>query len=130
MIRQLKDSFNKEGDAELETNNITAACSLLKLFLRDLPVSIIPPDVQRRLEKLDHDQDHAEQIRSIIEEMPAVNIPTLRYLINFMVKVTENSATNKVSVISVLHLDLVRFYLSDRIELCINAVTEEMITAI
>ena len=130
VIRQLKDNFNKEGDAELETNNISVACSLLEVFLRDLPVSIILPDVQRWLEKLNHDQDQTEQIKSIIEEMPAVNKPTLRYLINFMVKVTENSATNKVSVLQIFYLDLVGLHLSDRVKLCINAIAEEMISAI
>ena len=43
VIEKLKESFEKHGDADLESSeDIFAVAGLLKLFLRELPESVIP----------------------------------------------------------------------------------------
>ena len=46
MVNSLKTSFNTVGDAELDSDvDIMAVAGLLKMFLRELPDSLIPENL-------------------------------------------------------------------------------------
>jgi len=48
IVEKLKDSFDRYGDADLESaDDIMSAAGLLKLFLRELPESAIPEEMTR-----------------------------------------------------------------------------------
>lgn len=51
-MERLKESFEKHGDADLEsTDDVYAVAGLLKLFLRELPESVIPEDMTQKFIK-------------------------------------------------------------------------------
>ena len=103
VIRELTKSFDDTGDADLESHNITASCSLLKKFLRDLPAAIIPDDIQEEL--LRHHASEggmaATDIKQVIDTLPPVNKATVQYLFDFLDMVANNSSENKVSALQI-----------------------------
>ena len=51
-MEKLKDSFEKHGDADLESaDDIFAVAGLLKQFLRELPEAVIPEEFTNRFVK-------------------------------------------------------------------------------
>lgn len=55
LVEQLKASFNRTGDADLEAcSDVASVASLLKLWLRDLPEPVITPAVTAELVTLHH----------------------------------------------------------------------------
>ncbi|XP_046663842.1 protein FAM13A isoform X2 [Homalodisca vitripennis] len=86
LVEQLKSSFNRTGDADLEAcSDVASVASLLKLWLRDLPEPLITPAVTAELVTLLHkyggEAEWCGQARLTLGEVPARNAATLQRIL-------------------------------------------------
>ncbi|KAK4200173.1 putative GTPase-activating protein [Triangularia verruculosa] len=104
-IKQLKERFNTEGDINLVTDpqyyDIHAVASLLKLYLRELPSTILTNDL--RLEfiavtELTNQEQKIGLLSELVERLPQANAALLKYLIAFLIKIINNASVNKMTV--------------------------------
>ncbi|KAK0728964.1 hypothetical protein B0T21DRAFT_204078 [Apiosordaria backusii] len=104
-IKQLKERFNTEGDINLVTDpqyyDIHAVASLLKLYLRELPSTILTNDL--RLEfiavtELTNQKQKIALLSELVERLPQANAALLKYLIAFLIKIINNASVNKMTV--------------------------------
>lgn len=104
VIRSLKDRFNTEGDVNLITDDtyydIHAVASLLKLYLRELPASILTRDLHLDfLHTLDiAGNDKVAALNSLVNKLPRPNRALLEALSAFMLLIVNNVGVNKMSV--------------------------------
>jgi len=121
VIKDLKERFNTEGDVKLldgEPYDIHAVASVLKLFLRELPVSVLTRELHldflrvlgkhwrhsRRcfeLTKGSETPDEHQRIQAInvlIHKLPEVNFELLVTLSRFLIHVVSNAEVNKMTV--------------------------------
>lgn len=104
VIKGLKDRFNMQGDINLlgdgEYYDIHAVASLLKLYLRELPSSILTRDLHlefmRCLEM--HGQDKVAALNVLVNKLPKANRALLEALSAFLMAIVDNSAVNKMNV--------------------------------
>lgn len=104
-IKQLKERFNTESDVNLlkdeAYHDIHAVASLLKLYLRELPTTILTRDLHHQFQSVSEMRDHNEKIAALgelVERLPQANGTLLRYLIAFLIKVINNADRNKMTV--------------------------------
>ncbi|KAK3996451.1 putative GTPase-activating protein [Cladorrhinum sp. PSN332] len=103
-IKQLKERFNTEGDINLITDetfyDIHAVASLLKLYLRELPTTILTNDL--RLEFINAMEmgpnEKIPALAELVERLPQANAALLKYLISFLIKIIDNASVNKMTV--------------------------------
>lgn len=104
VIRSLKDRFNNEGDVNLITDDtyydIHAVASLLKLYLRELPASILTRDLHLDfLHTLDiAGNDKVAALNALVNRLPRPNRALLEALSAFMLLIVNNVGVNKMSV--------------------------------
>ncbi|KJZ77850.1 hypothetical protein HIM_02487 [Hirsutella minnesotensis 3608] len=105
VIKQLRERFNTEGDVNLLTDeqyyDIHAVASLLKLYLRELPTTILTRDLQREFVISTELPDKAEKVSMLSElakRLPQANATLLKYLISFLIKIINNADVNKMNV--------------------------------
>lgn len=103
VIKQLRERFNTEGDVDLINNrmsyDIHAVASLLKLYLRELPTAILTGDVGLKdFAVTESPQDMALALRELLQGIPRENTILFKYIMAFLVRVTDNSARNKMTV--------------------------------
>ncbi|KAK1755376.1 hypothetical protein QBC47DRAFT_423465 [Echria macrotheca] len=105
VIKQLKERFNNEGDINLVTDphyhDIHAVASLLKMYLRELPNTILTSDL--RLEfigvtEMTNTKQKIAALSELVERMPQANATLLKYLIAFLIKIINHSDSNKMTV--------------------------------
>ncbi|GFT03924.1 protein FAM13A [Nephila pilipes] len=103
-VERLKASFDRSGDAPLETEgDVSSAAALLKLFLRELPDPIIPLNMHCQFLDAVKDKDKVESIACLIdlvEILPPINYHVLNYLFNFLRKVSDMEDQNRMSASS------------------------------
>ncbi|PHH64159.1 hypothetical protein CDD81_4906 [Ophiocordyceps australis] len=105
VIKQLRERFNNEGDVNLVTDeqyyDIHAVASLLKLYLRELPTTILTRDLHLEFLAVTEMTDREEKIAALhdlAQKLPQANATLLKYLISFLVKIINNSDVNKMNV--------------------------------
>lgn len=105
VIKQLRERFNTEGDVNLVTDeqyyDIHAVASLLKLYLRELPTTILTRDLHMEFLQTMEIQDRVQKLASLNElalRLPLANATLLKYLIAFLIKIINNSDMNKMTV--------------------------------
>lgn len=105
VIKQLRERFNTEGDVNLVTDeqyyDIHAVASLLKLYLRELPTTILTRDLHMEFLQTMEIQDRGQKLASLNElalRLPLPNATLLKYLIAFLIKIINNSDMNKMTV--------------------------------
>lgn len=105
VIKQLRERFNTEGDVNLVTDqqyhDIHAIASLLKLYLRELPTTILTRDLHLEFLSTLEFADHTEKIAALnelVQRLPQANATLLKYLIGFLIKIINNSDVNKMTV--------------------------------
>ncbi|TWU77941.1 hypothetical protein ED733_005455 [Metarhizium rileyi] len=105
VIRQLRERFIVEGDVNLvadeQYHDIHAVASLLKLYLRDLPTSILTSDLHQPFFQATEISDCKEKIAKMKElgqRLPRANATLLKYLIAFLIRVINKSDINKMTV--------------------------------
>ncbi|KAI0203948.1 hypothetical protein F4808DRAFT_393804 [Astrocystis sublimbata] len=105
VIKQLRERFNLEGDVNLLTDetyyDIHAVASLLKLYLRELPTTILTRDLHMHFVAITEMTNHKEKIAALaelVQRLPLANETLLKYLIAFLIKIINHSDMNKMTV--------------------------------
>jgi RalA-binding protein 1 len=105
VIKQLRERFNVEGDINLITDeqyhDIHAVASLLKMYLRELPSTILTNDLRMHFITVMEMTDQKEKMAAyseLVERLPQANAALLKYLIAFLIKIINNSDVNKMTV--------------------------------
>ncbi|RWS31445.1 protein FAM13A-like protein [Leptotrombidium deliense] len=103
LIEKLRTTFDSEGDAPLETDgDIPAAAALLKLFLRELPDSLIPSsmhfDFLNSVRGFAVDKENTVcQLQGLVGSLPDENYFMLKYLSNFLRRVASQESHNRMN---------------------------------
>ncbi|KAF2749936.1 hypothetical protein M011DRAFT_397611 [Sporormia fimetaria CBS 119925] len=93
VIKGLRDRFNNEGDVKLlsgEYYDVHAVASLLKLYLRELPASI--------LTHMDERSKKIQTFNVLVHRLPRVNYELLQAMSSFLIQIVDNAALNKMTV--------------------------------
>ncbi|TKA72299.1 hypothetical protein B0A55_07160 [Friedmanniomyces simplex] len=104
VIKSLKDRFNTEGDVNLVGEDhhydIHAVASLLKLYLRELPSSILTRDLHLEfLQCLElHGRDKVVALNVLVNRLPRPNRALLQALAEFLLAIVSNADINKMNV--------------------------------
>lgn len=106
VIKQLRERFNNEGDINLVTDeqyyDIHAVASLLKLYLRELPTSILTRDLHLEFMSITTEITDKEEkmaaLNELSQRLPQANATLLKYLIAFLIRIINNSDINKMTV--------------------------------
>lgn len=105
VIKQLRERFNQEGDVNILTDetyyDIHAVASLLKLYLRELPTTILTRDLHMDFVAVTEMTNHREKIAAfseLVQRLPLANETLLKYLIAFLIKIINHSDMNKMTV--------------------------------
>ncbi|KAF2657329.1 hypothetical protein K491DRAFT_329729 [Lophiostoma macrostomum CBS 122681] len=104
VIKGLRDRFNNEGDVKLlggEYYDVHAVASLLKLYLRELPASILTRELHLDFLKVLDMDERSKKIQTfnvLVHRLPRVNFELLRAMSSFLIEIIDNSAMNKMTV--------------------------------
>ncbi|KAK7226624.1 hypothetical protein V2G26_014627 [Clonostachys chloroleuca] len=105
VIKGLRERFNVEGDVNLVTDDqfydIHAVASLLKLYLRELPSTILTRELHLEFlgtTELVSRLDKVAALSELVQRLPLANATLLKYLIAFLIKIINNSDMNKMPV--------------------------------
>ena len=105
VIKQLRERFNTESDVDIVNDatyyDIHAVASLLKLYLRELPTTILTRDLHLEflaVTELTNVQDKIAVLSELVQRLPQANATLLMYLIAFLIKIINNSDRNKMTV--------------------------------
>lgn len=105
VIRSLKDRFNSEGDIDLlaedDDYDVHAVASLFKMYLRELPATILTRELHLEFLKvleLGDKQLKIQAFNGLVHELPSCNFMLLRSLSQYLLEVVQNSERNKMSV--------------------------------
>lgn len=121
VIKALRERFNTEGDVNLLSNetyyDIHAVASLLKLYLRELPSSVLTRELHldfvhvigecslsRKsgivliITELDNKAKKVEALRVLVHRLPRANYSLLRALSAYLITIVDNSDINRMTV--------------------------------
>jgi len=105
VIKALRERFNTEGDVNLITDeqyyDIHAVASLLKLYLRELPTTILTRELHLDFIAVTeiHDlQERVTALNGLVHRLPKPNNTLLRYLSGFLINIINHSDINKMTV--------------------------------
>lgn len=105
VIKNLKDRFNIEGDFDILADehyfDIHAVASLLKLYLRELPSTILTRDLHLEFLKVLELDEKSKKIAAynlLVHRLPKPNWALIRALSAFLISIINNADTNKMSV--------------------------------
>jgi RalA-binding protein 1 len=105
VIKQLRERFNTEGDVNLVTDeqyyDIHAVASLLKLYLRELPTTILTRELHLEflaVTELRDINDKVSALNVLVHRLPSANNSLLRNLAGFLINVVNHSDHNKMTV--------------------------------
>ncbi|KAK3065747.1 Rho GTPase activating protein, partial [Teratosphaeriaceae sp. CCFEE 6253] len=105
VIKALRDRFNAEGDVDLRAAaprpDIHAVASLLKLYLRELPASILTRELHLEFLRCLDLHRHAERVvalNGLVGRLPAAHRALLAALAGFLGGVVGNAEVNKMNV--------------------------------
>ncbi|KAF2644184.1 hypothetical protein P280DRAFT_477594 [Massarina eburnea CBS 473.64] len=128
VIRGLRERFNTEGDVKLvdgQYYDIHAVASLLKLYLRELPASILTRELHLEFLKvldLDERSKKIQCFNVLVHRLPTVNFELIRHMALFLIEIVENAGINKMTVRNVgivfaptlnIPAPLISFFLTD-----------------
>ena len=105
VIKQLRERFNTEGDVNLITDgqyyDIHAVASLLKLYLRELPTTILTRELHLEflaVTELHDVNSKISALNGLVYRLPRANNALLRYLSGFLINIINHADTNKMTV--------------------------------
>ncbi|XP_038060896.1 protein FAM13A-like isoform X2 [Patiria miniata] len=103
VVEKMKAVIDKMGDVDLEeAGDVMAVASLLKLFLRELPDPVMTETLHHKfintqLASQSNPDDCIQQLKTLLQDLPEEHYIVLRYLIRFLVMVSQYEATNKMN---------------------------------
>ena len=105
-IKALKDRFNQEGDVDFLAEDVYydvhAIASLLKMYLRELPSSVLGPrELHMQFQSvldLDDPDSKIAAYNVLVHRLPPANWTLIRSLSAFLIGVVSNSNINKMTV--------------------------------
>jgi RalA-binding protein 1 len=103
-IKALRERFTQEGDIVLvdeEYYDVHAVASLLKLYLRELPNSILSRELHLDFLKVNDLTDNNKKVaicNVLVHKLPRANLTLLDSLFSFLIEVVNNSDKNKMNV--------------------------------
>lgn len=104
VIKGLRERFNNEGDVKLldgQYYDVHAVASLLKLYLRELPSSILTRELHLEFLKvldLDRREDKILAFNGLVHRLPRANFELLQALSSFLIDIINNANINKMTV--------------------------------
>ncbi|PNH37295.1 hypothetical protein VD0004_g9492 [Verticillium dahliae] len=105
VIKQIRERFNIEGDINLITDDafydIHAIASLLKLYLRELPTTILTRDLHNEflsVTEMTSPKDKVAALNALVQRLPLANATLLKYLLAFLIRIINNADINKMTV--------------------------------
>ncbi|KAL8963024.1 MAG: hypothetical protein Q9193_000658 [Seirophora villosa] len=105
VIKALRDRFNYQGDfdflADGQYYDVHAVASLLKLYLRELPSTVLTRELHLEfLAVLDLDSKPKKiaAYNMLVHRLPKANWTLIRALSSFLIGIVNNSEVNKMSV--------------------------------
>jgi RalA-binding protein 1 len=104
IIKGLRERFATEGDVKLleeDYYDVHAVASLLKLYLRELPNSILSRDLHLDFLKVHDLSDQQKKVavcNVLVHKLPRANMALLENLCGFLIEVVNNSDRNKMNV--------------------------------
>ena len=105
VIKALKDRFNNEGDIDLlgenQYHDVHAIASLLKMYLRELPPSVLTRELHLDFVRVTELDDHVNKVtafNTLVHHLPLENFVLLRTLSAYLSEVVSQSSQNKMSV--------------------------------
>ncbi|NXI47620.1 FA13A protein, partial [Galbula dea] len=99
-IKELKQKYNQGEEVDLiHDGDVDSVASLLKLFLKELPVAVFPDDICSGLLKTFqeykiHTTECIENLRQLLSSLPKAHQNLLQFLSAFLLKVATYSAVN------------------------------------
>ncbi|KAG0271083.1 hypothetical protein BGZ95_001180 [Linnemannia exigua] len=104
VIKSLKERFNHDGDfpllAEEEYYDIHAVAGLLKMFLRELPSSVLTRELHKDflgVIELPNKMDRVDELTRLVACLPEENYTLLRALTAHLIEIVDNSDINKMT---------------------------------
>ncbi|XP_032394736.1 protein FAM13A isoform X7 [Etheostoma spectabile] len=100
-VETLKQRLESGEEVDLlSESDLCTVASLLKRYLRDLPVGLVDPTVQRAL--IQHHQECGDDVswsdlRHLLQQLPDVHHSLLRYLCHFLTRVECNHKENRMT---------------------------------
>ncbi|KAH8265606.1 hypothetical protein KR038_011603 [Drosophila bunnanda] len=98
---------NREHDAAVDELNLPTACSLLKLFLRELPEPVLTTDLVARFEEVASHPKVTEQqaeLQQLLEQLPKCNRTLLAWVLLHFDAVIQQERYNKLNAQSLAML--------------------------
>ncbi|BFZ02682.1 hypothetical protein BsWGS_05721 [Bradybaena similaris] len=106
VVEKIRMQFEQLGDANLEEeNDVAATAGLLRVFLRDLPDTLIPSRLTRHFFSVIQDSQRDKdtmvaEVKKALSLLPVDNYNLLKYISSLLVVVADNEADNKMSAMS------------------------------
>ncbi|KAI8099145.1 uncharacterized protein BX664DRAFT_320502 [Halteromyces radiatus] len=105
VLQKLKKRFNEEGDIALlqskEEYDVHAIAGLLKMWLRELPVSVLTrelrPEFIQVIDLLER-KDRINELGRLVSELPLANYTLLRILTSHLICVVKHSDVNLMTL--------------------------------
>ncbi|KAH3765087.1 protein kinase [Pelomyxa schiedti] len=111
-INAIKDEIEREPwDINLKPHELHAIAGLLKVFFRELPVPLIPPEVNMRCQELQNEASAQNLDESILavsiaqvlqNEIPVVHFAVLQRLVDLVIAIESNAAVNRMTLDNLL----------------------------
>ena len=105
VIKALKERFNTEGDVDLVADgqyyDVHAVASLFKLYLRELPTTVLTRELHiefMRVLDLNGKKEKIAAFNTLVHRLPPPNFWLLRALSQYLLEVVNNSEKNKMSM--------------------------------
>ncbi|KAL8855519.1 MAG: hypothetical protein Q9178_007839 [Gyalolechia marmorata] len=105
VIKALRDRFNNQGDfdflADGQYYDVHAVASLLKLYLRELPSTVLTRELHLdflSVLELDSKSKKIDAYNMLVHRLPKANWTLIRSLSAFLIGIVNNSEVNKMSV--------------------------------
>ncbi|XP_060569003.1 N-chimaerin-like [Ruditapes philippinarum] len=103
-VEEIRMAFDKDGECTIistaKYEDINTITSVLKLYFRLLPIPLITFDAYRRIiEGMNREElkDKILYVREGLAKLPPAHYQTLKYLINHLVRVTEQKSKNMMT---------------------------------
>lgn len=105
VMKNLRQRFNREGDVNLlaskEEYDVHAIAGLLKMWLRELPTSVLTrerrSDFLHVIDLLDR-KDRVNELGRLVSQLPLAHYTLLRALTAHLIRVVQHSDINKMTV--------------------------------